>query len=132
MRIDALSSMPPACAAAARGASAQHAGRLREEPALADFLLGQTKLERIMVNKTKPFMLIDRKGRSTIQLRYGKSSSDPKPFTLIITAVYVAARINKEFPSHEDVMAYIDAHAEELRTIAISKYERGFSTETLL
>jgi hypothetical protein len=85
-----------------------------------------------MVNKTKPFMLIDRKGRGTIQLRYGESSSDPKPFMLIVTPAFVAARIDKEFPTHEDVMAYVDTHAEELRTIAISKYERGFSTETLL
>src|SRR5262249_47217354 len=67
---------------------------------------------RVMVNKTKPFMLIDRKGRNTIHLRYGESSSDPKPFTLIVTPVYVAARINKEFLSHDDVMAYVDAHAE--------------------
>jgi hypothetical protein len=85
-----------------------------------------------MVNKTKPFILIDKRGRNTIQLRYGESSSDPKPFTLNITPAFVAAKINKDFPSHEDVMAYVDTHAEELRTIAISKYERGFSTETLL
>jgi hypothetical protein len=85
-----------------------------------------------MVNKTKPFMLIDKRGRNTIQLRYGESSSDPKPFTLIVTPAFVAARINKDLPSHEDVMAYVDTHAEELRIIAISKYERGFSTETLL
>jgi hypothetical protein len=85
-----------------------------------------------MVNKTKPFMLIDRTGRNTIQLRYGESRNDPKPFTLIVTAVYVGAKINKEFPSYEDLMAYVVTHAEELRTIAISKYERGFSTETLL
>jgi hypothetical protein len=85
-----------------------------------------------MVNKTKPFTLIDKRGRSTIQLLYGESSSDPKPFTLIVTPPFVAARINKDLPSHEDVMAYVDTHAEELRTIAISKYERGFSTETLL
>jgi hypothetical protein len=85
-----------------------------------------------MVNKTKPFNLIDRRGRNTIQLRYGESANDPRPFTLIVTAGYVAARIGKEFPSHADVIAYVDVHAEELRTIAISKYERGFSTETLL
>jgi hypothetical protein len=85
-----------------------------------------------MVNKTKPFLLIDKRGRNTIQLQYGESKNDPKPFTLIVTPVYVAAKIGKEFPSHEDVMAYVDTHAEELRTIAISKYERGFSTETLL
>jgi hypothetical protein len=85
-----------------------------------------------MVNKTKPFMLIDTRGQNTIQLRYGESSSDPKPFTLIVTATFVAARISKNSPSHEEVMAYVDTHAEELRTIAISKYERGFSTETLL
>jgi AcrR family transcriptional regulator len=87
---------------------------------------------RSMVNKTKPFILIDRKGRNTIQLRYGESSNDPKPFTLIVTPVYVAAKIAKEAPSHDDVVAYVETHAEELRTIAISKYERGFSTETLL
>jgi hypothetical protein len=85
-----------------------------------------------MVNKTKPFTLIDKQGRNTIQLRYGESRNDPKPFTLIVTPVYVAGKIDKEFPSHEDVMVYVDTHAEELRTIAISKYERGFSTETLL
>jgi hypothetical protein len=85
-----------------------------------------------MVNKTKPFNLIGRTGRNTIQLRYGESGGDPKPFVLIVTPVYVAAKINKEFPSHDDVIAYVEAHAEELRTIAISKYERGFSTETLL
>jgi len=85
-----------------------------------------------MVNKTKPFMLIGKTGRNSIQLRYGESANDPKPFTLIVTAVYVAGKIDEEFPSPEDVMAYVDAHAEELRTIAISKYERGFSTETLL
>ena len=85
-----------------------------------------------MVNKTKPFRLIGKTGRNTVQLQYGESLSDPKPFTLIVTPVYVAAKINKEFPSYEDVMAYIDANAEELRTIAISKYERGFATETLL
>jgi hypothetical protein len=87
---------------------------------------------RVMVNKTKPFRLIDRQGRNTIQLRYGESPSDPKPFTLIVTPVYVAAKIKKDFPNHEDIMAYVEANAEELRTIAISKYERGFSTETLL
>jgi hypothetical protein len=85
-----------------------------------------------MVNKTKPFNLIGRHGRITIYLRYGESANDPKPFTLIVTPVYVAARINKDVPSHDDVMAYVEIHAEELRTIAISKYERGFSTETLL
>jgi hypothetical protein len=85
-----------------------------------------------MVNKTKPFLLIGKRGQHTIHLSYGESANDPKPFTLIVTPVYVAAKIDKEFPSHEDVMAYVDAHAEELRTIAISKYERGFSTETLL
>jgi hypothetical protein len=85
-----------------------------------------------MVNKTKPFLLIDRKGRNTIYLRYGESSNDPKPFTLIVTPPYVAAKIGKDVPSPEDVMAYVDTHAEELRTIAISKYERGFATETLL
>jgi hypothetical protein len=85
-----------------------------------------------MVNKTKPFLLIDKRGRNTIHLSYGESTNDPKPFKLIVTPVYVAAKIDKESPSHEDVMAYVDAHAEELRTIAISKYERGFSTETLL
>jgi hypothetical protein len=85
-----------------------------------------------MFNKTKPFMLLDRKGRSTIQLRYGESGNDPKPFVLIVTPAYVAAKINKEFPSHEDIMAYVETHADELRTIAISKYERGFLTETLL
>ena len=85
-----------------------------------------------MVNKTKPFLLIDNRGGSTIQLRYGESRNDPKPFTLIVTPVYVAAKIGKESPSHDDVMAYVETHAEELRTIAISKYERGFATETLL
>lgn len=85
-----------------------------------------------MVNKTKPFLLLDRKGQSTIRLRYGESSDDPRPFVLIVTPDYVAARIGKELPSHEDVMAYVETHAEELRTIAISKYERGFATETLL
>jgi hypothetical protein len=85
-----------------------------------------------MVNKTKPFMLIGRTGRNTIQLRYGDGANDPKPFTLIVTPVYVAARTGNEAPSHDDVAAYIDTHAEEMRTIAISKYERGFSTETLL
>jgi hypothetical protein len=85
-----------------------------------------------MVNKTKPFNLIGRQGHNTIYLRYGESANDPKPFTLIVTPVYVAGRISKDAPSHEDVMAYVEAHAEELRTIAISKYERGFSTETLL
>jgi hypothetical protein len=85
-----------------------------------------------MVNKTKPFLLIDRRGRNTVQLRYGDGSNDPRPFTLVVTPVYVASRINKEFPSHDDVMGYVETHAEELRTIAISKYERGFSTETLL
>jgi hypothetical protein len=85
-----------------------------------------------MVNKTKPFMLLGKQGRNTIQLRYGDGPNDPKPFTLIVTALYVAAKINKEFPSDDDVMAYVDTHIEELRTIAISKYERGFSTETLL
>jgi hypothetical protein len=101
---------------------------------VADFLLGQgcEGARLAMVNKTKPFLLIGKAGRNTIQLQYGESRNDPKPFTLIVTAVYVAARTNKEFPSHEDVVAYVDAHAEELRTIAISKYERGFSTETLL
>jgi hypothetical protein len=85
-----------------------------------------------VVNKTKPFRLIGRTGRNTIQLRYGESLSDPKPFTLIVTPIYVAARIGREFPSHDEVAAYVDTHTEELRTIAISKYERGFSTETLL
>ena len=85
-----------------------------------------------MANKTKPFLLIDKIGRNTIQLRYGESKNDPRPFTLIVTPVYVATKMNKDFPSHEEVMAYVDIHAEELRTIAISKYERGFSTETLL
>lgn len=85
-----------------------------------------------MVNKTKPFMLLDRQGRNTLYLRYGESGNDPKPFTLIVTPPYVAARIGKDVPSHEEVIAYVDTHAEELRTIAISKYERGFSTETLL
>jgi hypothetical protein len=85
-----------------------------------------------MVNKTKPFNLIGRHGRSTIYLRYGESVNDPRPFTLIVTPVYVAAKINKDVPDHQDVVAYVEAHAEELRTIAISKYERGFSTETLL
>jgi hypothetical protein len=85
-----------------------------------------------MVNKTKPFMLIGRTGWNTIHLRYGESSADPKPFTLIVTPLYVAAKTGKEFPSHHDVVTYVDTHAEELRTIAISKYERGFSTETLL
>jgi hypothetical protein len=85
-----------------------------------------------MVNKTKPFVLIGKSGRNTIYLRYGDGGADPKPFTLIVTPVYVAAKIDKELPSHDDVMAYVETHAEELRTIAISKYERGFSTETLL
>jgi hypothetical protein len=85
-----------------------------------------------MVNKTKPFMLIGKSGGNTIYLRYGESRNDPKPFTLIVTPLYVAAKTNNESPSHEDVMAYVDTHAEELRTIAISKYERGFATETLL
>jgi hypothetical protein len=62
-----------------------------------------------MVNKANPFLLIDKKGRSTIYLRYGESSSDQNPFTLIVTPPYVAARINKEFPSHQEVMAYVDA-----------------------
>jgi hypothetical protein len=85
-----------------------------------------------MVNKTKPFLLIGRTGQKTVQLRYGESGDDPKPFMLIVTPVYVAAKTGKDSPSHEDVIAYVDTHAEELRTIAISKYERGFSTETLL
>jgi hypothetical protein len=85
-----------------------------------------------MVNKTKPFNLIGRTGRSTVQLRYGESGADPKPFTLIVTPLYVAAKTGKESPNPDDVDAYVDTHAEELRTIAISKYERGFSTETLL
>jgi hypothetical protein len=87
---------------------------------------------RIMVNKAKPFILIARKGQNTIQLQYGENRNDPKPFTLIVTPAYVAAKINKDVPSPEDVMAYVETHAEELRTIAISKYERGFATETLL
>jgi hypothetical protein len=85
-----------------------------------------------MVNKTKPFLLLGRSGRNTIQLRYGESSTDPRPFTLIVTPVYVAAKTGKDSPNHDEVVAYVDTHAEELRTIAISKYERGFSTETLL
>jgi hypothetical protein len=100
---------------------------------VADFLLqpGHDGAH-VMVNKTKPFNLIGRQGRNTIYLRYGESANDPKPFTLIVTPVYVTAKTGNEFPSHDDVAAYVDTHAEELRTIAISKYERGFSTETLL
>ena len=45
-----------------------------------------------MVNKTKPFMLVGRTGRNTIQLRYGESSADPRLFTLIVTPAYVAAK----------------------------------------
>jgi hypothetical protein len=107
-------------------------------PTLAEFLLALPSRAAAegsasgMVNKTKPFHLISRQGHNTIHLRYGESSNDPRPFTLIVTPVYVAARINKGVPSNEDVIAYVETHAEELRTIAISKYERGFSTETLL
>jgi hypothetical protein len=100
---------------------------------MADFLLPSWRWSAIaMVNKTKPFLLIDKRGQNTVYLRYGESRNDAKLFTLIVTPPYVAARINKEFPSHEDVMAYVDTHAEEMRTIALSKYERGFATETLL
>jgi hypothetical protein len=99
---------------------------------MADFLLQDAeRSEAGMVNKAKPFMLINRKGRNTIQLLYGESGNDPKLFMLIVTPAYVATKIDKEFPSHEDIMAYVETHAEELRTIAISKYERGFLTETL-
>jgi hypothetical protein len=99
---------------------------------MADFLLRAAERSRAaMVNKTKPFMLVERKGRSTIQLLYGESGNDPKLFMLIVTPAYVAAKTNKEFPGHEEVMAYIETHADELRTIALSKYERGFLTETL-
>jgi hypothetical protein len=85
-----------------------------------------------MVNKTKPFSLIDRRGRNVVQLLYGESRNDPRPFMLIVTPAYVAGKINKECPSHDDVIGYVETHAEELRTIAISKYERGFATETLM
>jgi hypothetical protein len=85
-----------------------------------------------MVNKTKPFNLIGRHGRNTIYLRYGESADDPRPFTLVVTPIYVAAKLNREDADHEDVIAYVETNADELRIIAISKYERGFSTETLL
>jgi hypothetical protein len=35
-----------------------------------------------------------------------------KPFTLIVTPVHVAARINKDVPAHEDIMAYVETHAK--------------------
>ncbi len=79
------------------------------------------------------FVLIDKKRRgNTVQLRYGESRDDLRPFLLVVTPAYVAGKTGNQLPTSDDVSDYVETHAEELKTIAISKKERGFATETLL
>ena len=83
-------------------------------------------------NAAKPFILLGKKGQgSGVQLKYGMGPDDPSPFILIVTSAYVAEKTGKPSAAYNDVLHYIDAHADELRAVAIHQRDRGFATEVL-
>jgi hypothetical protein len=80
----------------------------------------------------KPFILLGKKGQgSGVQMKYGARPDDPSPFILIVTSAYVAEKTGKPSSTYSDVLQYVEAHADELRAIAIHQRERGFATEVL-
>jgi hypothetical protein len=81
---------------------------------------------------SKPFILLDKRGQgSGMQIKYGARPDDPAPFILIITAAYVAEKTGRPSSTYNDVVRYVETHAEELRAIAIHQRDRGFATEVL-
>jgi hypothetical protein len=83
-------------------------------------------------NASKPFILLGKKGQgSGMQLKYGAMPDDPAPFILIVTSSYVAEKTGQPSPNYNDVLRYVETHADELRAVAIHQRDRGFATEVL-
>jgi hypothetical protein len=67
-----------------------------------------------------------------IDLRYGEAFDDPQPFILTVTPEYVAHETAKSLPiSASDLLAYILAHAAELRATAENCKARYLTSEVL-
>jgi hypothetical protein len=90
-----------------------------------------------MVDHVKPdpkFELIGSEGRfnGLRHLRYGTGHDDPMPFTLTLTAQYVAREMKKKLPvSFLRVQKYAERNADKLKGIAKLERERGLNTHTL-
>jgi hypothetical protein len=83
-----------------------------------------------------PFVLISKSARpkrnDVIDLRYGTSLSDPKPFILSVTAQYIAHETQGTVPTtYREMKDYVDNNADKLRAIAENRKDRGLTTETL-
>jgi hypothetical protein len=83
-------------------------------------------------NNEKPFILLGKKGQGgSVQMKFGVRPDDPSPFILIVTSTYVAEKTGKPSSTYNDVLQYIETHADELRAIALHQRGRGFATEVL-
>jgi hypothetical protein len=72
------------------------------------------------------------KRNDVIDLRYGTSLSDPKPFILSVTAQYIAHETQGTVPTtYREMKDYVDKNADRLKAIAENCKARGLNAETL-
>ena len=72
------------------------------------------------------------KRENMIDLKFGEALDDPQPFVLTVTPGYVAHETAKSLPiSASDLLAYILAHAAELRATAENCKARYLTSEVL-